>query len=166
MATVSTLPAIRDQAPLIVRQAGDSARFAWEEFFYGRIRSEHTRRAYLRAVRYFLSWCENQAIELMQIGPGHVGVYMDCLPVSIASKKQVLAGLRHFPVLIEFMTCLLDYFRKVFNRLQTFEPTASSTKRESCCLLALHHRLFSEVNQLTLIGHGAIAGPFRKARSC
>ena len=96
LATASILPAIRDQTPLIVRLAGDSARFAWEEFFYGRIRSEHTRRAYLRAVRYFLSWCENQAIELKQIGPGHVGVYMDCLAVSIASKKQILAGLRHF----------------------------------------------------------------------
>ena len=90
------LPSLRDQIPLMVQVAGDSAKFAWEEFFYGKIRSEHTRRAYMRAVRYFLRWCEIQKLELRQISPAHVGLYLDSLIVSIASKKQVLAGLRHF----------------------------------------------------------------------
>ena len=81
---------------MLIQTAGDSARFAWEEFFYGRIRSEHTRRAYFRSVRYFLSWCEVQNITLGQISPAHVGLYMDRLQLSTPSKKQILAGLRHF----------------------------------------------------------------------
>lgn len=96
MTTNSKLPAIRDQVPLLVKAAGDSAKFAWEEFFYGRIRSEHTRRAYFRAVTYFLTWCEKQNVSLKQISPAHVGLYMDSLSVSTSSKKQILAGLRHF----------------------------------------------------------------------
>jgi len=79
-----------------VQAAGNFAKFAWEEFFYGRIRNEHTRRAYLRAVTYFLRWCEQQNIAMEQISPAHVGLYLDGMQVSIASKKQVLAGLRHF----------------------------------------------------------------------
>ena len=76
---------------MLIQTAGDSARFAWEEFFYGRIRSEHTRRAYFRSVRYFLAWCEDQNIILGQISPAHVGLYMDRLQLSTPSKKQVLA---------------------------------------------------------------------------
>ena len=90
------LPAIRDRIPFLVQAAGDSAKFAWGEFFYGRIRSEHTRRAYLRAVTYFLRWCEQQNVAMGQISPAHVGVYIDGLKLSTSSKKQVLAGLRHF----------------------------------------------------------------------
>lgn len=90
------LPAVQYAIPALVQAAGNSAKFAWEEFFYGRIRSEHTRRAYLRAVTYFLTWCEKQGIGLVQISPANVGRYMDSLTLSTASKKQVLAGLRHF----------------------------------------------------------------------
>ncbi len=90
------LHALHQQLPSIVKQAGDSARFAWEEFFYGRIRSEHTRRAYYRAVVRFMTWCEGQQIGLRQITPAHVGVYLTQLNIATASKKQVLAALRHF----------------------------------------------------------------------
>jgi site-specific recombinase XerD len=92
----TNLPSIREQVPQIIQIAGDSARFAWEEFFYGRIRNGHTRRAYLRAVSYFLRWCESHKIAIAQISPAHIGIYMDCLTIATASKKQVLAGLRHF----------------------------------------------------------------------
>lgn len=91
-----SLPILREQMPLAIQAAGDSAKFAWEEFFYAKIRSEHTRRAYLRAVRCFLRWCELQAIGLTQISPAHVGLYLDGIHVAIASKKQILAALRHF----------------------------------------------------------------------
>ncbi len=37
-----------------------------------------------------------QAIGLPQISPAHVGLYLDRIQVAIASKKQILAGLRHF----------------------------------------------------------------------
>lgn len=94
--TANHLPAIREQVPQIIQIAGDSARFAWEEFFYGRIRSEHTRRAYLRAVSYFLRWCELHNIAIAQISPAHIGLYLDRLTIATVSKKQILAGLRHF----------------------------------------------------------------------
>ena len=32
----------------------------------------------------------------MQISPAHVGIYLDRIEVALASKKQILAGLRHF----------------------------------------------------------------------
>ena len=40
-----------DDLPAIVADAGPAARFAWEEFLFGRLRNHHTRRAYGRAVR-------------------------------------------------------------------------------------------------------------------
>ena len=41
--------------PALVEQAGGTARFAWDEFFSAEIRSTNTRRAYVHAVRQFLS---------------------------------------------------------------------------------------------------------------
>ncbi len=43
-----------------------------------------------------MAWCENKSIQLARITPAHVGIYLDELPIAIASKKQTLAGLRHF----------------------------------------------------------------------
>jgi len=80
----------------MIVDAGNAARFAWEEFFYGKLRNTNTRRAYQRAVRDFLSWCERHGLPLTGISPAHVGNYLDTLELAIASKKQVLAGLRHF----------------------------------------------------------------------
>lgn len=82
--------------PRIVTDAGNAARFAWEEFFFGKIRSQHTRRAYHRAVKNFLAWCEERSLPLTAISPADVGVHLDELELAPASKKQVLAGLRHF----------------------------------------------------------------------
>lgn len=84
------------EIPAIVADAGNAARFAWEEFFFGRIRSSHTRRAYHRAVKGFLAWCEDRSLKLTEISPADVGHYLDSLTLATSSKKQVLAGLRHF----------------------------------------------------------------------
>ena len=81
--------------PAIIGQAGHNARFAFEEFFHAKIRNAHTRRAYRRAVFRFLEWCERRNRQLQQVSPADVGIYLDELPLCIASKKQVLAGLRH-----------------------------------------------------------------------
>lgn len=70
--------------------------FAWEEFFLGTIRNPHTRRAYLRAVRSFLAWTEQQALELPEVTPGMVGQYLDGLRVSTPTKKLHLAAIRSF----------------------------------------------------------------------
>ncbi len=85
--------------PDIIRRAGQAAVFAAEEFFYGAIRNEHTRTAYRRAVDRFLAWCEQRGLELPRIAPGDVGQYFDGLRkkgLSVATRKQHLAGLRHF----------------------------------------------------------------------
>ncbi len=87
------------QLPEILARAGKAAIFAAEEFFYGRIRNEHTRAAYLIAVRRFLRAAENRGLELGQITPKDVGIYIDGLRrenTSVATRKQHLAALRHF----------------------------------------------------------------------
>lgn len=82
--------------PPLIQTAGPAARFAYEEFFYARIRNAHTRKAYRRAVHRFLTWSSEIGCELSGISPRHVGEYLDSLPGSIASRKQHLAALRHF----------------------------------------------------------------------
>ena len=82
--------------PALIESAGASAQFAWEEFIYGKIRNEHTRRSYGRAVSQFLSHIERQRKELSQISPRDVGSYLDSLNYAPATKKLHLSGLRHF----------------------------------------------------------------------
>ncbi|MCA9191113.1 MAG: tyrosine-type recombinase/integrase [Planctomycetales bacterium] len=88
-------PAQNSAIPDIVLRAGNNARFAWEEFFQAKIRSKHTRRAYLRSANRFMEWCEKQGLDLPQVAPADVGRFMDSLELSVASKKQVLAAIRH-----------------------------------------------------------------------
>jgi len=85
--------------PEILLHAGKAAVFAAEEFFFGRIRNEHTRAAYLEAVKRFLRWAEDRGLELAGITPKDVGQYLDGLRkehTSVATRKQHLAALRHF----------------------------------------------------------------------
>jgi integrase/recombinase XerD len=85
--------------PAILSRAGSAAVFAAEEFFFGRLRNEHTRRAYLIAVRRFLAWAEWRHLELVRLTPKDVGQYMDGLRkerTSVATRKQHVAALRHF----------------------------------------------------------------------
>jgi integrase/recombinase XerD len=84
------------QLPAIIEEAGTNARFAYEEFFHAKIRNVHTRRAYRRSVLSFLQWCDDRQRRLQEVSPADVGIYLDELTLSVASKKQVLAGLRHF----------------------------------------------------------------------
>lgn len=81
--------------PQLIVDSGAAARFAWEEFFYGQVRNQHTRRSYQRSTRRFLLWCESRNLALDAITPAHVGHFMDALPDSLASKKVYLAGIRH-----------------------------------------------------------------------
>jgi integrase/recombinase XerD len=88
-----------NQMPAILQRAGSAAVFAAEEFFFGRIRNPHTRAAYLRAVKQFLAWAETRGLELVKIAPKDVGQYFDGLRkknLSVATRKQHLAALRHF----------------------------------------------------------------------
>src|SRR5580658_4454685 len=87
---------IADELPDIIHRAGANAIFAAHEFFFGTIRNEHTRRAYLHAVKLFLSWSEmHGGAELTQIAPWHVGKYFEKLAqsTSIATRNQHLSAL-------------------------------------------------------------------------
>ena len=44
----------------------------------------------------FLQWCDIRERTLQEVSPADVGIYLDGLTLSVASKKQILAGLRHF----------------------------------------------------------------------
>jgi integrase/recombinase XerD len=94
----NSISSVRSQLPEILVRAGKAAVFAADEFFYGRIRNEHTRAAYLHAVKRFLQWAEAEDLELVTITSKHVGQYLDGLrkKTSVSTSKQHLAGLRHF----------------------------------------------------------------------
>ena len=73
--------------PALIRDAGDAARFAFEEFFHGQIRNPFTRKAYLHAVRMFSDWCGARNLELVRVTPADVGRYLDALPVALPTRK-------------------------------------------------------------------------------
>src|SRR4051812_19168246 len=83
-----------EPVPAIIDQAGKAARFAWDEFFQGEIRNEHTRKAYSHAVHRFLDWCRDRGVDLVHITPGMVGQYFNDHPGGPATKKQHLAAVR------------------------------------------------------------------------
>ena len=88
---VSALP-----APPLVQNAGAAARFAWDEFFAGRLRNRHTRAAYLHAVKTFLAWCAARDVELAAVTPGMIGLYLDQHPGSPPTKKLHMSAIRGF----------------------------------------------------------------------
>ncbi len=82
--------------PVLVERAGGAARFAWDEFFFAEHHNPHTQKAYMAAVRRFLSWCEGQGVELATITPGQVGQYLAGLGGSAAKRNLHLSALRGF----------------------------------------------------------------------
>ena len=78
--------------PAVLERAGAKAIFAADEFFAARISNPHTRRAYARGVRRFLTWCEQEHLELPQVSPGLAGRFIDELPGDSSTKNQALAS--------------------------------------------------------------------------
>lgn len=85
--------------PSLIVRAGGVAERRYLEFFAARIRNRNTREAYLRAVRDFFDWVENDAgIEnLLDIEPLHVAAWVETntQTYEAQSVKQQLAALRH-----------------------------------------------------------------------
>ena len=85
--------------PAVLERAGAKALFAADEFFAARISNPHTRRAYARVVRRFLTWCEDEHLELPQVSPGLAGRFIDELPRRQLDQKpgpgRPAAFLRH-----------------------------------------------------------------------
>jgi integrase/recombinase XerD len=76
--------------------AGGPARFAWDTSFYAEQHNPHTQKAYMRAVRLFLGWVQEQKVELAAITPGMVGQYLVGVGGSAAQRNQHVAALRGF----------------------------------------------------------------------
>ena len=89
-------PVTPRNAPTIVKAAGKSAEFAWEEFFQAEIANAHTRKNYMHAVKQFLAWVEERKLELPRIAPADVGEYLQGLELATPTKKLHLAALRRF----------------------------------------------------------------------
>lgn len=86
--------ALTDSLPTIITRAGSNTVFAAQEFFFGKIRNERTRRAYQHAVRLFLEWiAKHGAGELGQIAPWHVGKYFEELVRNHRYRYPQLASL-------------------------------------------------------------------------
>jgi site-specific recombinase XerD len=86
----------RRAVPSLVERAGGAARYAWEEFFFGEHHNPHTHKAYQRAVRRFLAWCEQEGVELGGVTPGMIVDHLAGLGGSPAQWNQHLAALRGF----------------------------------------------------------------------
>ena len=100
--------------PAILVRAGKAACFAADEFFSARISNPHTRTAYAHQVSRFLTWCEDQGLELHQVTPGLAGRFLDQLPHRAPTKNQALAALRHFfDVLVARHAAVLNPFQSV-----------------------------------------------------
>jgi integrase/recombinase XerD len=89
-------PVTARNAPAIVKAAGKTAEFAWDEFFQAEIANAHTRKNYMHAVRTFLAWAEQRGLELPRVAPGDVGEYLQGLERAVPTKKLHLAALRRF----------------------------------------------------------------------
>lgn len=82
--------------PTLVEEAGNNARFAWEEFLYGSISNENTRRAYGKAVGGLLDAADEAGLTLTQISPKFIRAWLERMSVSIPTKKLKLSAVRHF----------------------------------------------------------------------
>jgi integrase/recombinase XerD len=85
--------------PSLIARAGGRAEKRFIEFFAAQIRNRNTREAYLRAVRDFLGWAEDEAriADLGDIEPVHVAAWVELKTKSYEAQsvKQQLAALRH-----------------------------------------------------------------------
>lgn len=95
------------ELPVLIAQAGENARYAFEQDFLTEEPNPNTNAAYQRAVRRFLGWCEQLDKPLHQILPADVREYIDTLttlnrkdhqgqpkPASKAMKKLHLTAIR------------------------------------------------------------------------
>ena len=98
MNQLGPLPSPAFALPALIASADDRAQRRFLEFFAVTIRNSHTRRAYARAVREFLTWCDARGVaSITAVQPLHVAAWIEQLgrEVSAPTVKQRLAGVRH-----------------------------------------------------------------------
>ena len=81
--------------PALVATVGEQASWRYIGFFTANIRNPNTRRAYARACRRFLAWCEDRGLTLTSIRPFDVAAYVELLgrELGAPSVKQQLAAI-------------------------------------------------------------------------
>ena len=64
--------------PVLVVRAGERASTRFLEFFAATIRNPHTRRAYARAAKEFLTWCADAGVpSIAAVQPVHVATWIE-----------------------------------------------------------------------------------------
>lgn len=123
--------------PELIAETGTAARFAYEEFFHGKIRNPRTRKTYRHAVNRFLDWARSCGLELARIAPAHVGRYLDGLELAPATKKLHLAAVRHFfdELVVRHVVILNPAACVRGERLQVIEGTTPEIPREQARML-------------------------------
>lgn len=100
-----------DRIPSIIRASGDQAALRFLEFFAADIRNVHTRRAYVRSCRHFLSWCADRGLpDIRSISPVIVAAYVEWL----AMDPQLASGLGYASPSIKLSLAAL---RRMFDYL-------------------------------------------------
>lgn len=90
--------------PAIVADSGPAAIERFLEFFAVTIRNPNTRRAYVRQVGQFLSWCETYGVfELGQIRPMMVAAYIEKRIKDQAEPQTVKQGLAAIRMLFDWL---------------------------------------------------------------
>jgi len=96
--TASNAVAVIDdiEVPALVEEAGNNAKFAWDEFLYGALSNAHTRRSYGKAVGDLLKAADDAGLSLAQISPKFIRKYLEQMSVSIPTKKLRLSAMKNF----------------------------------------------------------------------
>ena len=160
--------------PELVAQNGTQGKFAWEEYFAGRISNAHTRKSYLHAVKEFLNWAKSHGVEnLQQITPGMVGTYFSQHLGSPATKKQHMSATRGFlDVLVLRHVLMLNPAHSVnterFSVMEGKTPEITVEQARSLlasisldCVVGYRDRAIIAVLAYTAARVGAIASPLR-----
>ena len=86
--------AVLEKIPAQIVRAGDKAVWRFIEFFAANIRNKNTRFAYAHAVTQFFDWCDRKHIELPQLRPAVIALYIEQHPAAAPTVKQHLAAIR------------------------------------------------------------------------
>ena len=91
----NSLVAGTNSIPTVFVEAGERASYRFIEFFTAQIRNPNTRQAYHRAVTRYFDWAADRGLQLEQITPVHLGLYIEQLgaELSIPTVKQHLSAI-------------------------------------------------------------------------
>jgi site-specific recombinase XerD len=85
-----------ENLPTVIAAAGGKAGRRFVEFFTANIRNKNTRIAYARAAGQFFAWCERRGLDLVDLDPVALSLYIEELQQmhSAPTVKQHLAAIR------------------------------------------------------------------------